>query len=489
METVPKPLGVLGKMLITEYNRSLSSTTIDKQLEIANSSEDAKQRYKRGKSVEPLETRRTQSISVKRSASLRQDVPKSSKLLSLLSRRKASPSAHVKPLESGLQHTNKAHPTILPKVAVFTAQPKVTSPHPVRRNKATVHLYSHSLLATRKHKKEVAVPARPRNLSVSMKVRDEKDEPSTTSIDKVLKKRKRTPPAKPPRTLSTFFTSSDQEHLFQQLLECGNACDEQVKRKMNSELQTMEKPARIRPPRRLRPDGYDHVVRFPQGDSGTQMHVVSRLPLGHTGDYAEVLSSSGSANEFGGLSNSVESNYASLQRSPPTPPPREPHFTLPVVSPPSHPLTQSQTDPTTTPTSTSTTSSQDNEDIYSVPPLELESDYAVPCASPTDQYYSSLPCVSPYNAQVDAENHYSLAYASPVEATPHNGELDTLMTTTLACVVEKECKTLICREDIREAIKWEEMEVMSEGEILFNGYTFSIKVSAFFRMHTYIHGN
>ncbi len=477
-------MSVLGKMLITEYQRSLNVTSTDKLVENANSSEDSKERYKRGKSVEPLETRRTQSISVKRSASLRQEIPKSSKLLSLLSRRKAaSPSAHVNPLECGLQHTSKAHhPTMLPKVEAFTAQPKVTSPHPVRRNKATVHLYSHSLLATRKHKKEVTVvvPARPRNLSVSMKVR-EKDE-SPNSIEKVLKKRKRSPPAKPPRTLSTFFTSSDQEHLFQQLLECGNVCDEQVKRKMNSELQTVDKPSRIRPPRRLRPDGYDHVVRFPLGDSGTQKNVVSRLPLGHTGDYAEVLSSSGSVNEFGGLFNSVESNYDSLQRSPPTPPPREPpHFRLPVVSPPSHPLTQSQTDPTTPPTSTNTTPSQDEEELYSVPPQE-ESDYAVPCSSPiTDKdTYSRLPCISPCsNAQINAENHYSLAYASPVEA-PNNSELDTLMATTLSCVLEKEYKMLMCADAIREDVKWGEMEVISKSEVLFKGHTFSIKVSAFF---------
>ncbi len=489
-EKVPKPVKVIEKLLY-ECHRSLSITSIDKPSD-QNSSNLDNTRWTRGKSVEPLETRRTQSISVKRSASLRQEVPKSSKILSLLSRRRAaSPSAHVKPLQSGLHRTNKATPPILPKVAAVTTQPKVTSPHPVRRNKATVQLYSHTLMAARKHKKEVAVPARPRNLTLTNQNTDEtcdevtKQRTRTPSLKP--KKRTRTPPPKPPRTLSTFFSTSDQEHLFQQLLERDNTSDDQIKNSMSNELVPVEMPARIQPPRRLRPDGYDHVVRFPQGETGNPLHVVSRLPLGHVGYYAEVTNS-GSTNEFSG---SIESDYNTLVVAPPTPPPRESRFKLS----PSHPLTQSHSSsqlhniPLVSPLPLTTTPpSPDKEDDY----------HSLPCATPTDgdSYYSvpstddghyDIPYVSPSNSQSDQdlENHYSLAFAaSPTEnqrqfqfQLPSSySELDTVLANTLTSIVEKEVSRLSCSEPLWEGVAWEEVGVVSDTEALYKGYRFSIKV-------------
>lgn len=475
-EKVPKPVKVIEKLL-NDSDRPLSITSFDKPSNNGSSNLD-NTRWKRGNSVEPLDTRRTHSVSIKRSSSLRQEVPKSSKLLSLLSRRKVgSPAAHVKPLESGLQQTIKAALPVLPIVAAaVTSQPKVTSPHPVRRNKATVQLYSHTLMSERKHKKEVAVPARPRNLTLSNQITKEE------TCDNIAKKPNRTPPPKPPRTLSTFFSSADEEHLFQQLLERGDASDDKIKSSMSSELVPMETPAKIRPPRRLRPDGYDHVVRFPQSESGSQLHVVSRLPRGHASYYAEVTNS-GSGNEFNG---SIESNYNTLVLSPPPPPPRESHFK------PSHPLTHSHSShprkaPPIPPLPTATLSSDKEGDYHSLPcstPTDDGSYSSVPYVFRTSNDDYDIPYASPSNSQSDdLENHYSLAFESEssieqkqCQIPSSYNELDTILSNTLMCIADKEVSQLTCTEPLWEGVIWEEVGVISETEALYKGYTFSIKV-------------
>jgi len=274
-QTIPKPAQVIGRLL-NEYHRSLSVTSIDKAG--SKKSDNSKKRNTRGKSVEPLETKRTHSLSIKRSSSLRQDTPKGgSKLMNLLTRRKASSptSPELSQLET-CQHSKP--PRTHSSVAIFTAPPKVTSPHPVRRNKATV--YPKWLLGKKRSKNEVRVPPRPRTM--------QKKEPEKQGAVE-----KKVPPPKPPRTLSTFFTSSDQEALFKKLLDSGEVKDAKVKLEMSTEIKTIESP-KAKPRSRLRTGDYDRVIRNFEG-----VKTAPTLPLGHAGEYAELSVSGESASSIG----------------------------------------------------------------------------------------------------------------------------------------------------------------------------------------------
>ena len=515
LETSPKPARVIGRLL-NEYHRSMSVTAIDKPAE--NGGAEKPVRSNRGKSVEPLETHKTQSVSVKRSSSLRQEVPKSSKIMSLLTRRKAaSPCTEIKPLAPRLKMQNPKTP--LSSVTIFATQPKVTSPHPVRRNKATV--YPHSLLVSKKYQNE---PSRPRELSINTSQEKKATTQEIRTCEVEPMKRKRTPPPKPPRTLSTFFTTTEQEVLFKQLLKSGDIQDVAIKGGMTNELHTMEAAAAkvaICPPRRLRPGDYDEVIVRPQGESEGQQEQVSRLPLGHSGDYAEVLSSSGTTNESGCVDCTADPDYDSLEAkpSPPTPPPR-PHFVLPITgAQPSHSLTSSQDSVSTQ--AEPSTDSQEHTSMQSQGSLSTQSQthpstqsqvtpqddqdsayYSLPCTSgkqdsPSDQEKPRSPSIpsTPFSLSQDEEDpYYALPYVPSMEdasadevksgkklsislATALGPDLHALLASTLDCVVERETEKLVCSEKLWEVTGWEDMKIVSEKEAVYKGKSFSIKVS------------
>ena len=334
-------------------------------------------------------------------------------------------------------------------------------------------------------------------------------------------KRKRTPPPKPPRTLSTFFTTTEQEVLFKQLLKSGDIEDVAIKGKITNELQTMEAAAAkvaICPPRRSRPGDYDEVIVRPQGESESQQDHRSRLPLGHSGDYAEVLSTS---NESGCVDSAADPDYDSLESkpSPPTPPPRA-HFVLPITgaqpsqsltssqdsvstqSEPStdsqvHTSTQSQASPATQsqalPSTQSPVTPQDDQDsaYYSLPYTSGKQDSSSDQEKPTSQ---SLPS-TPFTLSQDEEDpYYAVPYVSSMEdsstdkvkggkklsislATPTSPDLHALLASTLASIVERETEKLVCAESLWEVTDWKDVKVVSEKEAVYKGKSFSIKVS------------
>ena len=180
-------------------------------------------RYMRRGSVEPLEVKssNSQTVSVTRSHSFRRNRFENSDSGVIIPKRKAPPPP---PRLSSI--SNRTGPRY--SVAGISKMPP-SSPHPIRRNSAATHqILQYSPISAKQREdiqhirtQTMMVLARPRAMTVT----NYDSDCHCKSVSVVLRKdsgqirEKRSPPEKPPRTLSTFISSEEQNELVLQFSE------------------------------------------------------------------------------------------------------------------------------------------------------------------------------------------------------------------------------------------------------------------------------
>ena len=472
LDGIPKPARIIGKLL-TEFQRSQSSSSLELKgsMQKQGSGYDSlsSKRYARGRSVEPLENIKTNNVSVTRSSSMRQETTSRSKFraINILSRRKVSDSklASSANQHSSVKGVQRTPPSSAHNISLV---PKVTSPHPVRRNMASSHHQS--------KKYHCVVKVQPRPRATTMSTNDScthLPEGSVQLLQGSLKKQKRNPPEKPPRTLSTFFSSDEQDYLFRQLVESGAVQDVVtggMKDVALTDSKTIELQSNysIQPPTHLHTTPTNYTQVQPQTatssvsdtDNSVACEQTQRLlPLGHTGDYAEVFSRSvsiPSASES--LTLSTESSNYDLLKDP----------SQPSVSP-------------EVPTSIALSSPPASHPNFALPftSAQPHSPHSPQLSHPhtSDSFnpYYSLPCVSPKEVRTTgSDTPVSTPVQSPM-VTQLNNQLLHIMTSTLEMLCQQELDKMTCKESLWKT-NWEDLEVKSETEARYKGITISIKV-------------
>lgn len=516
LDGIPKPALIIGKLL-TEFHRSQSASSLEidsYSMQTKGSGHDnlSIKRHARGRSVEPLENKRTNNVTVTRSSSMRHETTTRSKFkaINILSRRKVADSKLANPTNqnSGVKVVRR---TPSPSTRDISLPPKVTSPHPVRRNMATSTCH---LSKSKQHHSVVKVQPRPRAITISTSDSCKHSEETGIQLRQgSIKKRKCTPPEKPPRTLSTFFSSDEQDDLFRQL-DSVTVQDVVKGGVTDVALTTIELPSNssIQPPTHLHTALTNYTQAQPQPSIpsvGGKQPPQSSLPLGHSGDYAEVFSRSASIPSGSeSLNLSTESNYdvlkdpSQLSASPEaliplsTPQATNTHFALPLPSAQPH-----------TPQLSYRHTSDSSDPYYSLPCVspKVSPETLIPLSTPpashphftlplpsaqphspqlshphtsdsSDPYYS-LPCVSPTEVRTtESEAQISIPVQSPTHmVTQLNSQLQHIMTSTLETLCQQELDKMTCRESLLKTV-WKDLELKSETEARFKGVDLSIKV-------------
>lgn len=505
---IPKPAKIVGKLNhLTEYQRSMSTMSIEmagiRHTQAGNHANFFfKRHHGRRKSIEPSEKNKL-NVTVTRSSSMRQEtsISKSKfRSINILSRRK--------------DFRNQASTA---KQEILPPAPRVTSPHPVRRNMATPHPPNPTPKTPKHHKVEAQSTPEPGG------------EETVPLVDK-HKRAKRTPPEKPPRTLSTFIDTNEQDELFRKLAKHGGvqsdnqggAGDVTISGLKATELQSNSSIQP--PPTHMVPPDNDYEAR-PYALPTTVGKALFRgrsqgfLPLGHSSYYAEVFPKRVAvSNGCDPLALSSE-DYDTLE-----PDEVSPLYTSPVPSAvsatssvsqfpfdlqPSSPQTQdSQISPDTldsyyalpcdSPNDDHTNSLGVNPGNNTPPSDSLESYYTLPCDSLNDDEdnsigadtqlsdtidsFYSMPSAGLMEGQADSRRVRSHIYTPPASPPIQNSLTNTLnihllqiMTNTLKTLCEHEANKLTCKESLWST-GWEDIEVVSETEVNCKGKVFSIVV-------------